>query len=899
MWEEFFAGPLALHPGYLETYARRAATADAKTAAAGREAHADADPDWNLDDLEGSRFPRPVTINGVAILPLAGLLAPSLPYWERGTSTELFAMQFLAALDDPQVKQIVLRINSPGGLLSGTAETADLIYRNRDRKPITAFAVNGLMASAAFFIGSAAGKVYATRSTEIGSVGVIWAHYDLTKMAADAGVKVSLVSIPEDKAIGYDQRPLSDSDRAKLVATWLQPAYDQFVGALARNRGVSADTVTSEYGRGLTYMAEEAAQRGMIDGVRDWNEFLREITNGAAIGAGESSLTNQALGSLGGRESPTSLLGEGIAMKFSAKLKAIMLTAGILESLDVEDAACAMALRVWCTAKGVSVPTEEDAACKLIRKAIVSEEQGGNQPGLAAVAAPLQLAPPPAAQPVDVQAEVQRALAAEHTRQAAIRTRATMLSEQLGMEVPDADLQTALSNTQVTAERFSESLLASAQGANRPVGRVEGGPASLDKFTAAAAAAMLMRTGPDLARMAVASGASQERAQAEAANLQANVQRPAAHTGADAGMVRSISRMSFLQIAQESVRLSGHRVRDNSDESWATAFLKLAGDDRQNAFAVGHPGIEGGLMASTPIHGAGSFPNLMGMVAQQTSYFAINVAPVSYWRWATRHDDALNFNPQEILQFYGSTRLDEHVDTKPPGQATFSEQAAWLAVNQYSKGAKLSARMVIQNQLTTFLRMLVQFQIAVERTVNELVVNHLIDNTACPFDNVALFNLASHANDRTSGNAPSITENKAMRLLLAQQAIPGDTVEAGLTFDFALYGSENINAAELQYLPAYRVVPGSQTDVNQFTGRVEPIYEPLLSVGDPVWYAGSRSPLVVGILYSFLQGSGPGGRRVTYFDPATQCQSFDYYVEAGSALVNYQPYARNAGTGAT
>jgi hypothetical protein len=288
----------------------------------------------------------------------------------------------------------------------------------------------------------------------------------------------------------------------------------------------------------------------------------------------------------------------------------------------------------------------------------------------------------------------------------------------------------------------------------------------------------------------------------------------------------------------------------------------------------------------------------MGLVAQQTSYFAINVAPVSYWRWATRHDDALNFNPQEILQFYGSTRLDEHIDTHPPGQASFNEQAAWIQVNQYSKGAKLSARMIIQNQLSTFLRMLVQFQIAIERTVNELVVNHLVDNTACPFDNVALFH-TNHANVRATGNPPSITENQQMRLLLAQQTIPGDALEAGLGFDFALYGSENINAAELQYLPAYRVVPASQSDVNQFTGRVEPIYEPLLSAGDPVWYAGSRSPMVVGILYSFLAGSGPGGRRVTYFDPATQCQSFDYYVEAGSALVNYQPYARNAGTGAS
>jgi hypothetical protein len=324
----------------------------------------------------------------------------------------------------------------------------------------------------------------------------------------------------------------------------------------------------------------------------------------------------------------------------------------------------------------------------------------------------------------------------------------------------------------------------------------------------------------------------------------------------------------------------------------------MAGRDRMNRFAIGHPRIEGGLMASNPIHSPGSFPNLMGMVAQTASYFAINVAPVSYWRWATRHDDALNYNPMEILQFYGSTRFDEHIDTKPPGQASFSEQLAWGQVHEYSKGTKLSNRMIVQNQLTTFLRMLVQFQIAAERTVNELVVGHLINNTPCPFDNVALFDNAAHANDRALGNPPSIAENKAMRMLLAKQTVPGDPLEAGLTFDFALYGSEHINDAELQYLPAYRIVPDDQSDVNQFTGRVEPIYEPLLSAGDPVWYAGSRSPLLVGIIYQFLQGSGPGGRRVTYFDEATQCQSFDFYLSAGATLVNYQPYARNAGTGA-
>jgi signal peptide peptidase SppA len=884
MWEDFFSGPLALHPDYLAHYARRAAAGGAGRAPADTDVRpvvAGEDGLDDLDDLEGQRFPEAVTINGVAILPLHGMLAPTLPWWERGTSTEAFSMRLLSALDDPEVREIVIRINSPGGLLSGTAELSDLIYRSRARKPITAFAVNGLMCSAAIFIGSAAGKVYATRSTEVGSVGVIWAHYDVTQMLSDAGVKVSLVSIPPDKAIGYGERPLSDADRAKLVETWLQPAYEQFVSALARNRGIGTDVVNERFGQGLTYMAEEAAQHGMIDGVRDWHEFLREKLGGQAAAATGGVPEQGGFSIDGTRAVPIT---EERQMQFSAKLKAIMLTAGILETMDVEDAACAMALRVWCTARGEAVPADETAAEKQIRAAL-----GGNQRSeVGGQRSDGASQPAPVAAPVDVQAEVARAIAGENSRQAAIRSRAVLLSEQLGLAVPETDVSAALSDTSVTAERFSERVLAAAQSSNRPVGRIEAGPAALDKFTVAAAAAMLMRAGPELARTATAAGSNQEQAQNQAGQLHAAV-------GADPRMVRDLARMSFLQIAQESCRLANCRPPQNSDEAWAVEFLRMAGGDRLQPFAVGHPRIEGGLLASTPIHGPGSFPNLMGLVAQQASYYAINVAPVTYWRWATRHDDALNFNPQEILQFYGSTRLDEHVDTIPPGQASFSEQAAWIAVNQYSKGAKLSARMVIQNQLTTFLRMLVQFQIAAERTVNELVCNHLINNSTCPFDSVALFNEASHVNDITSGDGPDVDESNAIRLRLAQQTIPGDSLEAGLTYDVALYGSTHINEAEVNYLPQYRIVAAQVADINQYNGRVEPIYEPLLSAGNPVWYGISRSPLVVGIIYSFLQGSGPGGRRVTYFDPATQCQSFDFYLEAGSALLNYQPYVRDAG----
>jgi hypothetical protein len=443
-----------------------------------------------------------------------------------------------------------------------------------------------------------------------------------------------------------------------------------------------------------------------------------------------------------------------------------------------------------------------------------------------------------------------------------------------------------LANPATTPATFADAVLSKARSENRPVGRIEAGPASADKFVRLATQAVMLRAGPELARAAVDNGASQAGAEKELASLSA----------ADVHAVREIAGMSFLDLCKESCRLGNIKPDNNSDEAWATAFLRQCGPERRR-FATGHSRIESPLLAVTPIHGPGSFPNLMGAIAQQTVAYAIAVAPITFYRWAERWDDARDFNPQEIIQLSGKAMPDEHVDTKAPGQRTFSETPAWIQVSEFSQGTKLSSRMIVQGQMTAFMRMLVLLQLGMERNNNQLVYDLLKNNVTCPIDDVALFHAVSHDNDITSTDSgiPSVTQSKAMRVKLASQSMPGDTEHAGFTYDVALYGTTHINDAEIQYLPQYQIAPSTQASVNQFTGRVEPIYEPYLSDADPVWYGVSRDPRLAGIIYAYLAGSGPGGNRVTYFDEASQCQSFDFYSRFGSALVNYQKFVRNAG----
>src|SRR5215467_9938743 len=94
------------------------------------------------------------------------------------------------ALQDPSVRTIDLVIDSPGGAVLGLPETADAIHVANRVKPVRAF-VTGIAASAAYWLASQAGSITLTSSGEVGSVGVLDLHADISKALENAGVKIT------------------------------------------------------------------------------------------------------------------------------------------------------------------------------------------------------------------------------------------------------------------------------------------------------------------------------------------------------------------------------------------------------------------------------------------------------------------------------------------------------------------------------------------------------------------------------------------------------------------------------------------------------------------------------------------------------------------------------------
>jgi signal peptide peptidase SppA len=166
------------------------------------------------------------------------------------------------ARNDPQAKTIDLIIDSPGGSCTGLPETADVIHEANRVKPVRAL-VTGVAASAAYWLASQASTIRVTQSGEVGSVGVLDIHADITKALDNAGVKVTAVSSTPEKTERAPFNSLSDEARAHMqrgVTAW----YGDFLSAVRRGRGARVSQ-TGTYGNGRMLSAKEALSSGLID----------------------------------------------------------------------------------------------------------------------------------------------------------------------------------------------------------------------------------------------------------------------------------------------------------------------------------------------------------------------------------------------------------------------------------------------------------------------------------------------------------------------------------------------------------------------------------------------------------------------------------------------------------
>jgi len=204
-------------------------------------------------------------VGSTAVIPVHGIISQRVDMFTHvsadGSSTQRISQDFDAAMADKDVKAIVLDIDSPGGSSFGVQELSDKIYNARGKKPIISV-VNSEMASAAYWIGSAADKIVATPSSWAGSVGVYMLHSDYSRSEANDGVVNTFIKAGKYKTEGNPLEPLSSDARDDLQQK-VNLIYADFLASLTRNRGKIA--ARNNFGDGRMFLAKEALEARLID----------------------------------------------------------------------------------------------------------------------------------------------------------------------------------------------------------------------------------------------------------------------------------------------------------------------------------------------------------------------------------------------------------------------------------------------------------------------------------------------------------------------------------------------------------------------------------------------------------------------------------------------------------
>jgi ClpP class serine protease len=209
----------------------------------------------------------------------------------HATSVESLARNLQAAQENPAVDDILLRIDSPGGQVNGIADFADMVHSSK--KPVTAF-VDGLGASAAYWIASAAGKVYGSLDSFSGSIGVVATLTDRKAAQERQGVKT--YSIVSSQSPRKNLDPATEEGHAAILEM-VDSLGALFVESVARYRGVTAEKVMGDFGQGGVKPARLALASGMIDGIQTEEGLLAGLKSNpmvAGFAAKESTMPAEA-----------------------------------------------------------------------------------------------------------------------------------------------------------------------------------------------------------------------------------------------------------------------------------------------------------------------------------------------------------------------------------------------------------------------------------------------------------------------------------------------------------------------------------------------------------------------------------------------------------------------------
>lgn len=196
-------------------------------------------------------------------------------------SAEEVAAQLDRARRDPNLRAVVLRINSPGGSAAAAQEITRAIERLRGAgKPVVA-SLGDTAASGGYWIAAAADRIVANPASLTGSIGVIIETANLAELYRKLGIGVDTVKSGPYKDMGSPARPLAPEERA-IFQSMVNDVYQQFLDVVCAGRHMDRERVRG-LADGRVFTGRQALEVGLVDQLGDLHEAIRWAAKAAGV----------------------------------------------------------------------------------------------------------------------------------------------------------------------------------------------------------------------------------------------------------------------------------------------------------------------------------------------------------------------------------------------------------------------------------------------------------------------------------------------------------------------------------------------------------------------------------------------------------------------------------------
>lgn len=234
--------------------------------------------DWSASQEDEMTHDLLTMEDGIAIISISGSMVDGTTSWWGPwlgvIGYEDIKEAILVGIENKATK-FIFDWNTPGGSVAGIEEMSNFI-KDLSAQYLTVSYTSGSCCSAGIWLATSTDEFYASKMSQVGSIGVIAIHREFTEMMKMDGITPTVLRSAPYKALGNPYEKLTDKAKAKIEED-IKTAHNFFVEAISVNCGLSLDYVAETIATGEVWYGQGAKDRGLIDDVKPYSDVFGEL----------------------------------------------------------------------------------------------------------------------------------------------------------------------------------------------------------------------------------------------------------------------------------------------------------------------------------------------------------------------------------------------------------------------------------------------------------------------------------------------------------------------------------------------------------------------------------------------------------------------------------------------